>query len=452
MAERDLPKVETRVRFPVPAPTRLEVESCACGDIPGPRRGLLYTVGMQALALSVLALVSAVVSPQGGMTASESHPPLSSSPAVAAVAAAPVPGLLDRVEDSILRIGVDLRGTLTIPESTFDVETGTFVPTRGVREVAITTYRLGSGFVVDPLGYIVTNAHVVDTSTDSISTDLWIEFQNEFIAGFESGLAEEGSPLTRDQIIGFEDAYFAYVGQNASWNNITYNVVVFNPAKTDAIGDSAQLFSDGWSAEIKKLGQPYPQIGKDIAILKIEAGREFSPLVFGDSAKVAAGSNVYVIGYPGIADLSAKSFLIPTLTSGIVSAVKPSDLGDYEVIQIDAAISGGNSGGPVFDAEGRVIGVATFGATEEAGYNWILPISLAREYLNELNIHPLTDSGTNVAGILVRVPLVAWAGISSFFFLMICGLTFVLYKRRHHLPPSFATPVLSFNPPFPPQT
>ena len=90
----------------------------------------------------------------------------------------------------------------------------------------------------------------------------------------------------------------------------------------------------------------------DIALLKIDAGRESMPFVrFGDSDKVRVGDHVIAIGSPFGFD--------NTVTSGIISAlnrdIMESPFDDY--IQTDAAINHGNSGGPLFNMAGEVIGM-----------------------------------------------------------------------------------------------
>jgi S1-C subfamily serine protease len=95
----------------------------------------------------------------------------------------------------------------------------------------------------------------------------------------------------------------------------------------------------------------------DTAVLKIDQhARALQPLELGDSSAVRVGDSVFAIGNP--------FGLTRTLTSGIVSAVQrqisaPNTLAIDNAIQTDAAINHGNSGGPLLDAAGRVIGVTS---------------------------------------------------------------------------------------------
>ena len=91
----------------------------------------------------------------------------------------------------------------------------------------------------------------------------------------------------------------------------------------------------------------------DIALLKVNTGRAVPTVTFGDSDDMRPGDPVFVIGNPfGLGS---------TVTAGIVSAldrnVVESQSGSF--FQIDAALNPGNSGGPVFDKNGKVVGVST---------------------------------------------------------------------------------------------
>lgn len=110
-------------------------------------------------------------------------------------------------------------------------------------------------------------------------------------------------------------------------------------------------FSDGREYKTKLIGTSSEV---DIAVLKIEANEKFKPLEFSDSDKIEIGQWSIAFGNPmGLND---------SMTVGVISASGRSSLGIEEIenfIQTDAAINQGNSGGPLIDINGKVIGVNT---------------------------------------------------------------------------------------------
>jgi S1-C subfamily serine protease len=92
--------------------------------------------------------------------------------------------------------------------------------------------------------------------------------------------------------------------------------------------------------------------------------------------------------------LSKESIIEASLTSGLISARKTMQAG-WSALQTDAAITHGNSGGPAFNEQGEVIGIATFGSidyqrggAEVQGMNFLVPIGVARQFLTEINVKP----------------------------------------------------------------
>jgi S1-C subfamily serine protease len=171
---------------------------------------------------------------------------------------------------------------------------------------------LGTGFVVDKEGYILTNAHVVDES-----------------------------------------------GQRAS--SVT---VVFNKGGSETQRVPGQLVG--------------VDVGSDVAVIKVDPGKvDLNPLPLGDSDEVAVGEPVGAIANP-----LGYDFSIP---SGIVSATgrslqAPNGQTIPNGIQTDAAINQGNSGGPLIDGEGKVIGIneqiASSGGGND-GLGFAVPINTA---------------------------------------------------------------------------
>ena len=118
----------------------------------------------------------------------------------------------------------------------------------------------------------------------------------------------------------------------------------------------------------------------DIAVLQIETNEKFTPVKFGDSDKARIGDWVIAIGNPfGFGG---------TVTSGIISARNRSiGLSRYEdYIQTDASINSGNSGGPLFDMNGDVIGINTaiLGRSGNVGIGFSIPSNSAKIVIEQL--------------------------------------------------------------------
>ena len=100
---------------------------------------------------------------------------------------------------------------------------------------------------------------------------------------------------------------------------------------------------------------------RDLAVVQICCSADFNALALGDSASNIKGSVVVAIGYPlGVVD-SAR------VTSGIISASYYDSTFDRWVTQTDASLNPGNSGGPLFNMFGQVIGVTTYVQRESLG-------------------------------------------------------------------------------------
>ena len=118
----------------------------------------------------------------------------------------------------------------------------------------------------------------------------------------------------------------------------------------------------------------------DIAVLKLDANEKFIPVKFGNSDEARIGDWVIAIGNPfGFGG---------TVTSGIISARNRSlGLTRYEdYIQTDASINSGNSGGPLFDLNGDVIGINTaiLGRSGSIGIGFAIPSNSAKIVIDQL--------------------------------------------------------------------
>ena len=206
---------------------------------------------------------------------------------------------------------------------------------------------LGSGFIIDGNGYIITNNHVVDKA-ESISITL----------------------------------------------------------------------SDNTKTEARVIGKD-PKT--DLALIKIETRRPLNAVKFGDSDKIRVGDWVLAIGNPfGLGS---------SVTAGIVSA-KSRDIesGPYDsFIQTDASINQGNSGGPMFNLQGEVIGISsaifsTTGASQGVGF--AIPANLAGWVISQLKEHGEVKRGWIGIKIQPNTPEIADSlGISANQGVVVSGIT-----------------------------
>ncbi|KEP69167.1 trypsin [Thioclava dalianensis] len=124
--------------------------------------------------------------------------------------------------------------------------------------------------------------------------------------------------------------------------------IVTNAHVVDGAESVKVTFSDGTSEDAKVIGEDK---ATDIALIKVKTDKDLTTVGFGDSDKVQVGEPVVAIGNP--------FGLGTSVSAGIVSALgRDLNSGPFDnYIQTDAAINKGNSGGPLFDAEGKVIGM-----------------------------------------------------------------------------------------------
>jgi len=170
----------------------------------------------------------------------------------------------------------------------------------------------------------------------------------------------------------------------------------------------------------------------DMAILQTAEpveGRVALPLL-GDEKKLEAGDAVYALGYPSSSDFTEQGLygekLVAgiedvTITSGVVSRFTTSaTFGNTRLIQHDAQINHGNSGGPLLNEDGVVIGINTYGFGQDVssgdGQSFAsVRISHVIEVLDELDIEYELGSGSGATiVILVIVAVAAMAGVAVF--------------------------------------
>lgn len=164
-------------------------------------------------------------------------------------------------------------------------------------------------------------------------------------------------------------------------------LVLTNNHVVDGADRVTVQLSDGRELEGRVLGRD-PKI--DVAVVRIEGKGPFQAIRWGDSDHVRVGDSVFAVGSPfGLGN---------TVTSGIVSARgREIGAGPYDdFLQVDAAINSGNSGGPLFDANGRVVGINTaiFSPSGgNVGIGFAIPAHMAQNVARQIVEHGSVSRG-----------------------------------------------------------
>jgi serine protease Do len=166
---------------------------------------------------------------------------------------------------------------------------------------------------------------------------------------------------------------------------------------TNCIVSNAHVIEDQKDITIATYsGDKYPanivaiDKGLDIVILEVD-NQTFPYLPVGDYHDTAIGEDVYTIGAP--------NSMAYTLTKGVLSA-KDRVVGRHKYIQIDAAVNSGNSGGPLLNDAGRVIGVNTLKVSDSEGIGLSIPMTDVCDFIRQQGIE-LNENG-NVVGSVAK--------------------------------------------------
>ncbi len=193
-----------------------------------------------------------------------------------------------------------------------------------------------------------------------------------------------------DAEVAYESIFVIYSGNyEGSGFAIGTNTVVTN---AHVIGNRNDIKVKTYSGDEYKASIFLFNEALDIAILSVE-NAEFTPLEVGDCENIKVGEDIYAIGAPTSLDY--------TLTKGVISS-KSRTIGFNKYIQIDAAINSGNSGGPLFNNVGQVIGVNSMKISDAEGIGLAIPISSVTSFM-EGNDVTLTE-GKNVDGRIEYIP------------------------------------------------
>jgi len=222
----------------------------------------------------------------------------------------------------------------------------------------------GSGFFVNPNGYIVTNAHVVDLIEKP-------EECKEYLAMDALGKILEDVPNQKE----FDKKYRTKED-------------FIKALKFDKLEPKKEVIltnGDKLPFEVVVSGNQ-DDSGRDVAIIKVNI-KNAPSLLLADSEQVQLKQDITAVGYPGVGDIPEENgvgYNQPSFTDGKVSAQKY--INGALVLQVSAPITHGNSGGPVINNKGEVVGISTFAFGNQSGFGFLVASNTIKDYLKQAGI------------------------------------------------------------------
>jgi Trypsin-like peptidase domain/FHA domain len=272
----------------------------------------------------------------------------------------------------------------------------------------------GSGFLVAQSEYVVTNNHVINSCIPENRIEvLKGKVRDVIIERIKKGdlpeqMKEEierkpdlAARLQSDQA--FLQRYvtdridkIADSQAKANSGGITQRLYVMVLGKSTNEPLRVDVSNIVWASE---RSAKHLETGADLAILKLVRPITDRPSVdFATGASARVNDQVFAVGFPGASGNTVPSVKYkPTMKQGYVSklggespelseAAKAKGLKGVPVIETDAAISPGNSGGPLFNALGEVLGINTFISTRGAGFGWAQDVEVLIPVMRDLSL------------------------------------------------------------------
>lgn len=290
------------------------------------------------------------------------------------------------------------------------VNSSTVFPRTSGRSEEFCSAGYGSGFFVNNEGYLITNAHVAAPNISDIIISSFFQGSSVNATAFEKdflGDILDAVLYTYPELISYPDELanaleitlasvitegeakgYIVLGEPIITNYVQGNTIFsIDPNSVSLIDPNshyqAELIDyneiESNYALLLESAAMQTNVGisvPDLALLKINKDIDNRVVLkIKQESEVTTGSSIYVVGYPGAVNnnqiVSDSASIISTVSKGTVSAIKPSYAEQFNLIQIDASSSHGNSGGPIVDEDGYLVGVLTYGlGSDSADYNF----------------------------------------------------------------------------------
>jgi len=300
----------------------------------------------------------------------------------------PVVRAVDIAKPAVVRIITQVVGQVTVNFSNGQKVTFPITPQNGFNGYPLGLS--GTGAFISAHGDLLTADHVVNPIQDDKPTlDQSLDQQaSQDVANYINQNLHPTQPATSNQVA--QELTGGQLPSTTRYQKPQSQVYLSTDFSGPLSVTSFQDVPPSQLANVDKIEAHSITTQKDTAIIHVSGMDNMPMLQLGDSTTVQQQDQLTIVGFPGNADIgtSATDLLSSSLSHVSVSALKTTDTG-APLLQVDGTVQHGDSGGPALNSSGLVVGIVSFGVTDNSGStNFLQASSSAKQLIQTAGVDP----------------------------------------------------------------
>ena len=290
----------------------------------------------------------------------------------------PVVRAVDIAKPAVVRIFTSLGGHLTVHFSA--TQNVTFPQGGGAYPLTLS----GSGTFISAHGDILTADHVVNPPHDQQVNQFLDTVAAPDVANYINQNLKPGSPVTKDQVA--QELISGQLPSDPTYDRPISQVFLSTDFTGPLNAPDLSSVPAQFQAPVDRIELESSVNQKDVAIIHVSM-TDMASVQLGDSSNVQQQDRLTILGFPGNGDVSDKPTNLLTLSVNqiFVSSIKTTDQG-AQVIQVGGNVEHGDSGGPALNDQGSVVGIVSFGLSDQGSTSFLQASNSASALVQNLHL------------------------------------------------------------------
>src|SRR5215831_15821521 len=275
----------------------------------------------------------------------------------------PVVRAVDIAKPAVVRIFTRLGGHLTVHFSA--TQNVSFPQGGGAYSLTLS----GSGTFISARGDILTADHVVNPPHDQQLNQFLDTEAAPDVASYINQNLKPGSPTTKDQVA--QELISGQLPSDSNYDRPISQVFLSTDYAGPLSAPDLSSVPGQFQAPVDRIELESSFNQKDVAVIHVNMN-DMASVQLGDSSSVQQQDRLTILGFPGNGDVSDKPTNLLTLSVNeiFVSSIKTTDQG-AQVIQVGGNVEHGDSGGPALNDQGSVVGIVSFGLSDQGNTSFL---------------------------------------------------------------------------------